>query len=210
MAIANGYTTLAVLHSYLGIATADTVDDTTLEQAVEAASRAIDNYCGRRFYADGAATARLYRPVSAGWLDVDDISTTTSLAVKTDENDDATFEITWTVATDCQLEPLNGVGPSGEAWPYTRIVAVGVYEFPTANDHAAAQVTAKWGWTTAPEPVQQACLQLSAEMWKRKDAPFGVAGVGDFGVLRVPADGMRQVASLLGPYRKGGFVVGVA
>jgi len=210
MAIVNGYTTLAILKGYVGIASADTVDDTTLEQAVEAASRAIDNYCGRRFYADGAATARLYRPVAAGYLEVDDISTTTSLVVKTDENDDATFEITWTVATDLQLEPLNGVGPSGEAWPYTLLRAVGVYEFPTANDHASAQVTAKWGWTTAPEPVQQACLQLSAEMWKRKDAPFGVAGVGDFGVLRIASDGMRQVASLLGPYRKGGYVFGVA
>ncbi len=51
MAITNGYCTLAELKASLAIT--DSVDDTPLEAAVTAASRMIDDYTGRFFYADG-------------------------------------------------------------------------------------------------------------------------------------------------------------
>jgi hypothetical protein len=199
LAITNGYITLAVLKASLGIS--DTVDDTALEQAVEAASRAIDGHCSRRFWTDSTATARVFYPDTPYVCRVDEFHTTTDLAVKTDTGDDGTYEQTW-ASSDYQLEPLNGVADGREGVPYRQVRAVGDYTFPTTNasNRAPVQVTAKWGWAAVPEPVQQACLLLAAELFKRKDAPFGVAGFGDFGAVRIRED--ARVMSMLAPYRR--------
>ena len=61
-------------------------------------------------------------------------------------------------------------------------------------------VTARWGWPAIPAPVKQAAFLVSAEQWKLKDAPFGVAGFGEFGAIRVRLNPM--VTTLLGPYRR--------
>ena len=58
MAIVNGYCTLSGLKSFVGIG--DGNDDTLLEDSVEAASRQIDAFCGRVFYADAGVSARKY------------------------------------------------------------------------------------------------------------------------------------------------------
>ena len=52
-----------------------------IEQAIEAASREIDAYCGRRFWQDGTATARTYYADTPRIACVDDIATTTGLVV---------------------------------------------------------------------------------------------------------------------------------
>jgi hypothetical protein len=63
----------------------------------------------------------------------------------------------------------------------------------------AVQITALWGWSAVPDPVKQATLIIAAEQWKLKDAPFGVAGFGEFGPIRVRDNPMA--ASLLARYR---------
>jgi hypothetical protein len=200
--ITNGYLTAPQLKDYLGITLSD--QDGNLEDAISAASRAIDSFCGRRFYADTAATARTYQPGSPYCATVHDISTTTSLAIKTDDGDDGTFETTWTSGTDYELEPGDGIGPNGQTgWPYWRIVAVGARIFPTGIRRRTLQVTAKWGWAAVPDDVEQACRLLAAEMFKRKDAPFGVAGFGADGLLvRVRED--PKVKDLLLDFRRRG------
>ena len=50
---------------------------------------------------------KFYTPVNALYLDVDDISVTTGLIVKLDDNDDGTYEKTLTLNTDFFLEPSN-------------------------------------------------------------------------------------------------------
>ena len=57
MAITNGYATLNEVKQGMGIPVSDTVDDTMIEIAVEAASRAIDSYTNRNFYSSGTARA---------------------------------------------------------------------------------------------------------------------------------------------------------
>jgi hypothetical protein len=84
MAITNGYITLANLKTYLKID--DSVDDTILESIIESASRSIDRIANRRFYADASATARTYRAVGNMRVQIDDVSSTTGLIVKTDPN----------------------------------------------------------------------------------------------------------------------------
>jgi hypothetical protein len=68
MAITNGYTTLADLKTYLGIS--GTTDDARLELAVEAASRAIDMECSRRFFP--VTETRYFQATSPLRVDLDD------------------------------------------------------------------------------------------------------------------------------------------
>ena len=119
--------------------------------------------------------------------------------MRTDDDDDGTFETTWTITTDYVLGG-SGVGYDGATgWPYTSLRAVGSRTWPTATLRPAVQITATWGWAAVPVPVKQATLLLAAEAFKSKDAPFGVAAFGEFGPLRVRANPM--VAQLLARYR---------
>ena len=86
MAIVNGYTTLSELKSFVNIS--DSNDDSELEDAINSASRQIDAYCGRKFYADGATSAKVYRTSNRYRVVVDDISTATGLVVKYDDDED--------------------------------------------------------------------------------------------------------------------------
>ena len=106
MPLTNSYITLAQLKAWLGLS--DTVDDTLLEIAANAASRQIDRYTNRRFYLDAAASARTFRATSGGVLWVDDIGSLTGLVVKTDLGDDGTYETTW-ASTDYETGPANAI-----------------------------------------------------------------------------------------------------
>lgn len=126
----------------------------------------------------------------------------TGLVVATDDNDDGTFETTWTITVDFQVEPLNAAA-AGEPW--TRLVAIGPRWFPRLEHRAGVQVTAKFGWPggTPPAPVKHAVLIQASRLWKRKDAPFGVAGSAELGSeLRLLAKLDPDVESLLRPYRR--------
>lgn len=203
MALGDPYAALALLKTRLGIT--DTNDDASLTSALDAASQTISGYCGRQFNAAGSATARVYYPDSPYTCTVDDISTITGLLVKGDYGNDGTFEITW-AATDYSLEPLNGIMGGDAGWPYWRIRAVGSYLFPiwyvpvNAYPRPSVQITANWGWATVPGAVAQACLVLAEEIFKLKDAPFGVANFSEFGAIRVRDN--PKVASLLQRYMR--------
>lgn len=189
------------------------VDDFQFDLALDSACREIDAYCGRSFHqeilSDESATTRVYRPGSAGTVRVDDFWTTSGLVVATDDNDDGTFETTW-AATDYELEPLNGHRQGLPGWPYWTIRAVNTRTFPCANRRASVQVTAKWGWAAVPDPVKRATLVLTAAALKVRDAPLGIAGMGDFGAVRVPMDQYRMIAAALRPYRRSDRVLQVA
>lgn len=202
MTVTNGYCTRTALKSYLNIP--DPNDDPQLDDAINAASRAIDGYCGQIFYA-ASSTARVY-PATSWWdLEIDECSAVAS--VKTDEDADGSFETTWS-ASDYELLPASGTwdGIDGGG-PYRVVHAVGTRLFPITFTpmmrRARVQVTATWGWSSVPEPVRQACLQVAAEVWKRREAPFGIAQTADFGPIRIGSDAVRGVQSLLDPYRRG-------
>lgn len=199
MAITNGYCTRDELQQHFGDAGAR-LDEDLLDRAINATSRGIDRFCGRRFWQDSVAQAKVYRPRETDVAWVDDISTTTGLLIKTDDDGDGTYETTW-AATDYQLEPLNAE-TEAVAFAWWRITAVDRYAFTV--DTAARttlQVTAKFGWSDIPDEVNEACILRAAALFKRKEAVFGVAGFGDFGVVRI---GRRDpdVMELLHPYIK--------
>jgi len=202
MAISNGYCTLAEIKAFVNIV--DSNDDDELEDAVNSASRQIDAYCGRKFYADGATSAKVYRTRNPYMVVVDDISTSTGLVLKYDDSDDGTYETT-VASTDFILLPLNGeaFGIDGLGFTSIELLTDGPHEFPTThtNNRPRIEVTANWGFAAVPEPVRQACLMLSSENFAMRNTPLGIAGVGEFGVLAVRQN--RQITRMLDPYRRG-------
>lgn len=197
--------TSANLKTHLGIS--DSTDDTVIGYAVNAANSAVIDFCGRSFdkVAEASETARVYGYSSAGvgvrdayTAVVHDFWSTTNLVIKTDDNDDGTYETTW-ASTDYRLEPLNGL-IGGLSVPYYRIRAVNNRTFPTSNRRTCLQVTAAWGWTAVPDPVFEATLIKAARIFKRRTSPEGVAGFGDFGVVRISRTEDPDVAGLLAPF----------
>jgi hypothetical protein len=200
------YATLSELKAFIGIPDADTVDNTILTLALDSATGQIDAWCDRVFTADSVATTRDYVIDQTGYLDVEPISTTTGLIVQTDDNNDGTFETTWTINTDFRLEPINAAA-YGEPW--TRLVALGTRWFPKLNYRPGVRVTAKFGWPggTAPAPVKHACLIQASRLFKRKDAPFGVAGSVEFGSeLRLLEKMDPDALALLKRYRRNWWI----
>ena len=188
------YLTVDALKRYLGPIT-DAVEDDLLADAVASVSREIDSHCGRRFYADQTATARLYETDSTTWLCVDDFWTTTGLVVETDYGGAGTFSTV--TSASYELHPLNGIVDGQVGWPYSELKAVGL-RWPCQTYRAGMRVTAKWGWASVPAPVTEACKILASETFKLKGAPFGVASFDQFGPIRVRDNPMA--AKKLAPY----------
>ena len=203
MAITNGYATLTQIKAYMSIS--DNTDNDLLEDLVESASRSIDRIANRRFYLDATASARLYRAYSDIFVYVDDIGSTTDLVVKTDSNGNGSYAKTLTLNQDYILDPLTAPSLSR---PYTQLTMVSNTEtwpiFPGLTQNGlrpGVQVTAKWGWPSVPDDINMACLILTADLYKRKDAPGGILGLGDLGVVRMSPLG-RDVTAMVRAYKK--------
>lgn len=193
------YLTLAQLKSYLTGVTGTTIDS-ELQDSLSTGARDIDKFCGRRFWKDTVATARKFQvePDRRGIVKVSDFWTTDGLIIATDDGGDGTFENTWTTA-NYQLEPLNGVEDGIEGVPYYKIRAINRTWPSTAR--ASLQVTAKWGWNAIPAPVRSAQAILGIETAKlAREAPFGVAGFGVDGVVRLRDN--QRAQSMLMPYQR--------
>lgn len=161
-----------------------------LKRVIMAASRNIDRYTGTQFYLDDTPTPRLFTTAVDGELIVDPFGSLVGLVVATDDAGGRTYTGNWPV-TDYLPSPLNGP-------VYTRLVrdSAGSRRFPT---NAPVQVTARWGYPTAPPEVEEATLLKAAAFFSRKDSPMGVATFGDFAALRVTRRD-PDVMELLQPY----------
>jgi hypothetical protein len=203
MAITNGYATLTQIKGYMSIS--DNTDNDLLEDLIESASRSIDRIANRRFYLDATASARLYRAYSDIFVYIDDLGSTTDLVVKTDSNGNGTYSKTLTLNQDYILDPLTAPSLSR---PYTQLTMVSNTEswpiFPGLTQNGlrpGVQVTARWGWPSVPDDINMACLILTADLYKRKDAPGGILGLGDLGVVRMSPLG-RDVTAMVRAYKK--------
>lgn len=178
MAVTNGYCTVAELRDQLGD-TGSKLDLDLLEHAINATSRAIDRYCGRRFWQDSTVQTREYRITDPYVAWVDDISTETGLVIKTDTAGDYSWATTWTT-DDYDLEPENA-DKDGAAHAWWRIIAIGTKTFPIHARRKTLQVTARFGWSAVPDDVNEAAILKAAGLFRRKDAPYGIAGFGEMG-----------------------------
>jgi hypothetical protein len=162
------YCNLDTLKRRISVPDAD--DDAELERIITAVSRAIDGYCGRRFYA--ATQTRTYTATRGDRILVDDLLSVTTL--KTDEDGDGTYEVTWQ-ASDYRLKPSNAVA-DGE--PYWQIVVSpnGSHSFPCRVDEGV-QVAGSWGYSSATPPVvEDACLAQSAIEYSARHNNGGTDG----------------------------------
>src|SRR6266566_6630773 len=171
--------------------------DPDLQRALAAASRAIDQQTGRRFYPDSVDQTRKFVPMNPGYVSIDDLSSFTSLTAQGG---------TWTLDTDFYLEPINAVA-EGNAWTGIRTIwkpflwdaqSVG----PSApGPDARVSVTGKFGWATAPPEIVEATGILSARLLSRaREAAFGVLGIGLDGTAVRIISTDPDVASLIQPY----------
>ena len=95
------------------------------------------------------------------------------------------------------LEPENGVVDGEPGWPFWRIYGDDL--------SGRVEVTATWGWAAVPAPVVEAAYMTAIEIYKMRDAPFGVQGMTDFGLIRIRDN--ARTSSLLNPYRRHAVVV---
>lgn len=203
MAITNGYCTLAEVKASLRIN--DSVDDTLLELAVESASRSIDEFTSRVFYAQGTAT-RYYAADDSQVCRIDDLVTITELA--TDNDASGAYATVWSnysngVPVDYQLEPLNNSLPvDGVISPVTLIRARKLQYFPTLNGQALVKVTGTWGYSSVPTAIKQATVIQAARFFKRNDSPLGVLSAPDLGYIRVGSRLDPDVEMMISGYRK--------
>ena len=135
-----------------------------------------------------------------------DLVSITSL--KTDEAGDGTFETTW-AASDYELGPID----RDTSRPYTRIDAVDSKVFPTyygTGRRARVEITGVWGWAAIPVEVKQACLIKATRLLTRMQSPNGIAGLDQFGPVRISRSDDPDVVMLLEPLRhpSAGVLVG--
>ena len=182
----------------LVLGVSDTDDDTYLDICVGAASRDIEGMVGYKFWVDSAVVTREFYADDAQCLYVDDgISTTAALVVAIDTDDDGTYETTLTIGTDFILKPTNAAD-TVPVQPYTEIVAVDNYLWPTRGDRPGVQITAKFGWPAVPPNIKLACMLHAKDLFKAKDSP---GGSPEFAPL--PGAGVSaMVRNLLKPYTK--------
>ena len=195
MAIVNGYCTLQELKNALGIT--DAIDEVSLNNAINATSRMIDDYTNRFFYKDGTTASpvvRYYTPVDMWQLYTDDFVSVSQVA--TDDNFNQTWDTVW-AADDIMIEPINN---PRRGWPYNRILAIGSYIFP-ANLPQSVKVTGVWGWSAVPPEVNSACLIQASRLFNRRQSPFGIAGSPDIGTVRLLSRLDADVEALLRPMR---------
>lgn len=182
----------------------DVADDALLALAIAASSRAIDDECHRQFGLVDAPEARLYTAVwdrkLCRWVvRIDDLMTTTGMAVAVDRSDDGQFADA-IAGSALQLEPLNA---AAEGRPWEQITVRAGSSVQPTGQLGAVRITARWGWTAVPQSIKQATMQQVGRLNARRDAPFGVAGSPEAGSeIRLLARLDPDVLTTVKPYRR--------
>lgn len=196
MAIDSPYLTVPEFKALLGIST--TVQDAVIERAILAASRQIENICGRHFNQDGTEIAPATRYRTARYSDTLAIGDVVSLAtVATDSAGALTYSISWET-TDYLLEPLE----PANGWPYVEMRPAfgGRLAFPATP--RGVRLTGVFGWPSVPDAIVEATAIQANRLFARGKAPFGIVGApNEMGELTAITNRDPDVMALTNPYR---------
>jgi len=181
------YVTLQEFTAYAGSAIA--ANQVQLSIALTAAEHAINTHCQRTFdVASATSIVRLYVPTTSTEVRIHDIVDATNLVV----TDDGTA----VALADLQLVPVNNLLADGTVSPYHTIRRI-AGSWTCGGRQATVSVTStRWGWAEVPAKVKMATLVLAKDFASLRDTRFGVAGFGDFGVVRMRIEN-PQVLQLL-------------
>jgi hypothetical protein len=200
MTITNGYTTLnEYKQRFYDEGTGDTKDDAAIESVITGISRAIDSICWQRFFTTAANETRYFTADFGAWLRLPEriISIST---LKTDNDNDRTYENTWAV-TDYDLMPYNA-SLDGEPYRWIEATPNGDYSFPTGV-RKGVEISGKFGWSSAPQAIVEACLLGSHRLMARRNSPYGVSGAAALGNLTLTVQQLKSdpdFMELISPY----------
>lgn len=163
--------------------------DQDIASAVQAASDAIDNYCGRTFRFASADTTRRYTALTDDWVSVHDLQAApTSVTV----NGGAAL----VADTDYFLDAVPVAYP-GPPYGALRKITGG---FSRGTPHAVV-VVGKFGWPAVPTPIAAATRIIAARLVRRiREAPFAILPFGDQGEAMRMTQADPDVRFLLSPY----------
>jgi hypothetical protein len=174
-----GYVTVSDLKETLSLS-GESFADHDIEEALEAASDAVNSVCGRRFTKADAESSRLYRPTRRQRVAIDDLAEFTRIE-STDRG--AAYFDDWGATGQDVYELLPYSAPENDE-PFTSIALV-----PTCTTRritppdTMVRVTGVFGWPEVPAPVKTATKILASRLLKRtREAPFGVAAIGADGL----------------------------
>ncbi len=171
--------------------------DDDIDMACNSASRAIDWASGRYFYSDPGSTRYYAARYGDQRLEIDDISTLTSLTV--DTTADGTFQQTWTSGTDFDLEPYNY---PAYGFPYERIRLRWMRHryFPWSERNV--KIVGDFGWASIPSEVRQYAKILASRLLMRtRQAPYGIITISaDVGAVARISRTDPDFQQLVGPY----------
>lgn len=195
---------LTLFKAYLGIA--DSENDALLQYALDSATRFIQQFTGRSFVAETAAT-KYFTPYEPDALDLGfDLRATTNadVAISVDTAGDLTFSQAL-LATDFILKPLM---PFPDAGIYSRIEIAPLSSAAFIwGASTQVRIVGNWGYVVnndAPIDVKQACLIQASRLYQRKDAPFGILQTTDLGQFTRIGTEDQDVMALLTPYKGAG------
>lgn len=171
-------------------------DSSAYDELVQQVSDAIDAYCFRTFVVPQSATVRYFKSTYDGLAvdDLDDIASTTDLAVAIDSAGDGTYS-----------SVLSSTQYAAETNRSGMVVAVRFASAVTYTEMRpnAIKLTARYGWPSVPTPVKRAALIWGIRLVNRRSSPSGIMGFAELGGLRL-ANMDPDVKSLLAPYRDRG------
>ena len=212
MPVTNGYCSVGDLKEQIDDTDFNVVPTALIERAINAVSRSIDRYCGfprRKFWIDTNPTVRHYdaRAFAADEpaLWIADVGSKTGLTVEVDTALNGSFSTALTENVDYTLGPDPDADQTGAAFAFWKLSFVnGTHAIPIHYGRPTVRVTGLHGWSEVPDEVTQACVLRITSIVKRKDAPFGVAGFGEFGTaVRIRAED-PDVAAMLDPLARYG------
>ena len=207
----------------------DSRNDYEAQLAIQTVTNWINNYCGRHFYQ--LNETRTFVPSGIWGAALDDLVSTPSVAenvqVNLDYDGNGNYDVAWTQNVNYQLKlgPMGNeadnynINAGGVPKPYrylqvitgvsgaTDIIGGGwlpwLWPFTFLN---RIQVIGTWGWNTVPPAVSQASMMLCVDHYKSKDAPWGVAGVSDLGLVKVQSNPwvVELLHDYINPQRKWG------
>jgi hypothetical protein len=188
----------------------DSTDDSQAQIAIQTVAGWVNEYAGQHF--NRITETRTFVPHEIVKINIDPLVSVTAFNV--DRDGSGVFAESWVRDVDYQLR----IGPdsynpnaTGILRPYRQAVTIQsgklfpfIYPFAHLD---RVQIQGTWGWSQVPSGVTEASFILAADLFKMKDAPFGVAGVADYGVLRIQAN--PWLIELLRPFKNQRRAVGV-
>lgn len=213
------YVSVEELKSSLNDTSGQDKDDYEMQRAVITATTLIHDLCGQHFYQVTEPRTYGYESIYEVFIDPLVPGTITEFAL--DYHGNGVYDTVWAEGKDFQTLRYNEKYNQrwiGEARPhdFVRVLLGGNNSSPggqmlpftwayTPNNRV--KITATWGWPEIPQNIHHAALLLAVDLFKMKDAPWGLAGMGELGMVRTQAN--PEVMELLSKYREPRNLVGV-